>query len=252
MKNPIWIITLVTLFFASCSSKQEIKKLWSFVQTNGNDTLLHSACFLQLRDNGTYTQDFGQFEYGTWEMEDEQFFLKNQHGKTTRLGFEMKLNESKQREMHIKTGKSTAIFESNPLPDSLNNPFSKELNQWRIPAVAKETDAQLINRLYNHCVYWEAYFKWAIHNDRQSIDVRSTPSLIKIYSNGFELKPYEKLPTAWRSYFYDSADCRKANDLMKTVFEQHDINWGNPENKFQMFIRAFNQLGQHLKSPVGG
>ena len=252
MRNRICLHLAIVLAFASCSSKNNITQLWTFVQTNGNvrgdDTLLHGASFLQLRDDGSYTRDFGQFEYGTWEMDKGQFILRNQRGKTVHLAYEIKLNESKQKEMHVKIGNgATANFESSPLPDTLDNPFSKQLNRWRIPAVAKESDQQLHDRLYNHCVYWETYFKWAILNERKSIDVRSTPSLIKIYGNGFELKPYDKLPASWKSYFYDSADCQKASDIMKNVFDEHDINWGNSDNKFQMFIRAFNQLGRHLK-----
>lgn len=247
MKTRIKVLIVCSVLFASCSSKTQLSKLWFFTHTNGNvqgnDTLLSPVSFLQLRNDGSYTRDFGRFEYGSWDMGDKQIFLKNQHGKTIRLAFDINKNE-----MVVRLGNgATANFESHQLPSASENPFSKENNLWRIPPVKKESDEEINARLHNHCQFWETYFKWAVEKDLTRIDVRSTPTLIKIYSNGFELKPYDALPAAWKSYFYDSADCRKANDRMEYIFNHYNIAWGNTDNKFKMFISAFQQLGRRLK-----
>jgi hypothetical protein len=71
-----------------------------------------------------------------------------------------------------------------------------------MPALKKETDPEIKSRLLNHCQSWEAYFSGALNDRQSSVDVRSTPTLLKIYGNGFTLKPFEALPGEWRSCFF--------------------------------------------------
>lgn len=78
------------------------------------------------------------------------------------------------------------------------------------------------------------------------LDVRSTPTAIKIYGNCFGLKPVDELPPRWTSLFYDSADCRKANDIIQDIFRHKTIAWANTDSKYKMFIGAFQQLEQYL------
>ncbi len=103
------------------------------------------------------------------------------------------------------------------------------------------------NRLRNHFRFNEIYLKWALDNHFTTLDVGSTPSLLKVYSNGFALRNYEELPAAWRSYFYDEEDCKKANEIIKDLFDNHDIAWAKTDNRFIMFVSAYQQLQQLLK-----
>jgi hypothetical protein len=68
-----------------------------------------------------------------------------------------------------------------------DDPFALTNNQWRIPATKKENEQEIKSRLKNHFRFYELYFDWALNNHFQSIDVNSTPSLIRIYGNGFAL-----------------------------------------------------------------
>jgi hypothetical protein len=86
--------------------------------------------------------------------------------------------------------------------------------------VNKESAAQIRMRLLNHCRFWEMYFTWALNNHIQYIDVRSTPTPVKIYGNGFGLKPFSELPDAWKMYFYDEEDCRAASEKIQYVFNK--------------------------------
>jgi hypothetical protein len=90
-----------------------IPHLWFFTYTQGGETdsLLTPASFLELRKDGTYTRDFGRFDYGKWVYKDKILYL------------------------------------------------------------------------HNHCQFWETYFTWALKNELATIDVRSTPTAIKIYGN---------------------------------------------------------------------
>ena len=152
--------------------------------------------------------------------------------------------------MQLRSGKQTIHFESQPAAFKIvrENPFVKENNLWRIPPGKKENDAEIKNRLLNHLKFWELYFKWALENNIQSIDVRSMPTLIKIYGNGLELKPYNALPKKWISYFYDEEDCRKANGLIEDVLRNENIAWPHTDNKYKAFISVFQQLQQKVKT----
>lgn len=106
---------------------------------------------------------------------------------------------------------------------------------------------EIRKRLYNHCQFWEAYFRWALDKGLNTVDVRSTPTPIKIYGNGFALKPTEDLPAEWVNCFYDANDCRKASDMIRDIFQHKTIAWAQTDNKFKMFLSAFQQLQTLLR-----
>jgi hypothetical protein len=208
--------------------------------------VLNPANFINLESDGHYTSDFGQFDYGTWSYSEGQLLLTGRQNKKSLLP----VVYLTAREMQVGPAKGPLDnFESQPgrFRSPAENPFSRENNDWRIKAGAKETESQLKSRLINHCRFWELYFTWAFNNTIQYIDVRSTPTPIKIYGNGFGLVPFEELPAAWKTYFYDDADCATANTLLRKVFDSRKIAWPHTENKYKMFISAFQQLQQQLK-----
>lgn len=94
---------------------------------------------------------------------------------------------------------------------------------WRIKPIVKETPAQLKERLHNHFRYWELYFTWSLNNNIQYIDVRRTPTPVKIDGNGFTLKAFGELPCSWKKYFYDPEDCQVANEKIKQLIESNTI-----------------------------
>ena len=107
--------------------------------------------------------------------------------------------------------------------------------------------AEIKKRLRNHCSFWVSYFKWALENEMTTVDVRSTPTPIKIYGNGFTIKPFHELPDIWKSYFYDSSDCARSNAILEELVRTHTIAWAHTDNKYKMFISAFQQMQQFLK-----
>lgn len=252
MKFRLFIQSIfILLLLTGClHRKSSLAKVWFFTLYTGNlnDSAytLTPASFLNLQKGGSYTSDFGTFEYGTWTRNKDTLHLSNGEHKTT----DIIIDYFSPPEMRIHAdGMASASFESQPssFTTSSENPFSKENNLWRVHATRKESDEEINKRLQNHLRFWELYFSWALNSGINSIDVRSTPTLIKIYGNGFALKPFTDLPPKWKSYFYDDADCRKANAMIKTVFDKHDIAWAHTDNKYKLFISAFQQLQQFLK-----
>ena len=247
MKLSLAGFILLTMF-AGCqpSPEQGIARLWLYTHYNGNVKPAHiiPTSFLLIQSNGKYTRDFGTFEAGNWELKDEQLMLYVNH----RLAGSYFAREGGKTLMLI-TGDGTVLnFESKPLQQTDEaNPFSINNNQWRVKASQKENDTLLMKRIINHVKYWQTYFTWAFDNNLRSVDVRSTATPIKIYGNGLTLKKFKDLPPAWVNLFYDEDDCRRANDLLEEKIKAMTIAWPQTDNKYKMFISAFQQLHDNLQ-----
>lgn len=245
--SSFWFFLM--LFFSRCIAENPAR-LWFYTHTinssEASDTLLTPASFLNLKKDGSYTRDFGVFEWGRWEIKKDELVLTDTANVVTKIP--ARYGGTKDLQLKLSSD-ITANFEAQPSSFSSDfaDPFPLVNNRWRIAAVHKETEDEIRKRLINHCQYWIAYFSWANDNNLPVLDVRSTPTLIKIYGNGFALKPYGDLPPVWRSYFYDREDCKIANNLVDEAFQYHDISWAHTENKYKMFIGGFQQLQQFLK-----
>lgn len=237
----------ILLSLAACNPfEKDLSGVWFYVpsaQRSKNDSLLTATSFLQ-QSNGTYTSDLGHYDHGSWTTEADALVLTNSKGKTIRLPIE----KHSKHELRLFANENRVVsFDKYPAASGDINPFSQANNQWRIRATHAESDAELRARLHNHCRYWETYFAWALEEEVDGIDVRSTPTPIKIYGNGFGLKKYDELPTAWRQYFYDTADCRKADQMLKDVFRKRNIKWPQTDVTYEKFMSAFKQLQDQLK-----
>lgn len=251
MQRSAFLVVLLSCISIGCSSPgKRFARLWFYTHTNSSrpatTPYLTPASFLFLKKDGSYTRDIGSYEYGNWRLEEHVLILTNYKDKV----YHIPVRHFKGNEMELEMpDKTLADFES--LPGSFatpgRNPFSPENNVWRISATRKESDNEIRARLRSHFRFWEAYFAWALDNELGSVDVRSTPSPIKIYGNGFTLKSFEDLPAEWKSFFFDAEDCQKANDKLSYIFEHSDIAWANTQNKYKMFLSAFQQLQEQVK-----
>jgi hypothetical protein len=244
------LLLLLVLAFGGCTliPRSPLPALWFYTTTvgerNPKDSVLTPASFIDLRPDGTYTRDWNRFDYGTWKSKQGFLFLTDYHQKVQVL----MVDKISMEEMQImREGGSAGIFERIPSPPDPGDPFALKYNRWRIKSDHKETDEEIRRKLYNHCQFWEAYFTWALKNNISSVDVRSTPTAIKIWGNGFTLKPFEHLPDEWKSYFFDDEDCRKANDIIEDLFRNKTIAWAHTDNKYKLFIGAFQQLEDFLR-----
>ena len=249
MKKYLYCCLLLLPALSGCLFRSNpLAHLWFYQYGSGpgDDGGLTPANFLELRSDGSYTRDFGRYEYGTWMRKDMQLFLTDQHHKT----YLYSIKSITPEEMQLVVAKDrTGYFEGLPLPSAepAEDPFSTVNNQWRIPASHKENDGEIRDRLHNHCRLWEAYFKWALDKKLDVVDVRSTPTAIKIYGNGFGSIAMEDLSPRWKSLFFDEEDCRKANDMLMDILRHKTIAWAHTDSKYKMFIGAFQQLEQFLQ-----
>jgi hypothetical protein len=217
----------------------------SDILTSQEDSLLGPASFLEFRPDGSYTSDFGQFNYGTWNLQGQKLYLTNQHHTT--YVYKVKSINNKGLQLEMAKGE-IAHFDGHSLPSSKpeDDPFSTHNNQWRIKPEKKEDSAALRKRLFNHCRFWETFFSWG--SDKNiSLDATRMPTPLKIYANGFGIKHYIDLPQEWKSYFFDEDDCRKADTLIKHTFRRTKIVWPKTDDDYKRFVSGFQQLEKNLQ-----
>src|SRR5687767_10463716 len=154
-------LTILVLVAAGCKSEKErVSKLWFY--THSSRTSLSSApaltpaSFLLLRPDGSYTRDFGKYEFGNWTIKGKTLTLVNHNGEQHLLPFSKNGVNTMQIGM---SNNETANFEAitSSFTESGFHPFDKEVNQWRIPAAKKESNEEIKRRLLNHCRFWESY-----------------------------------------------------------------------------------------------
>jgi hypothetical protein len=209
------------------------------------DTLLTAASFLELSANGSYTQDFGRFDYGSWMIRDQRLYLTNQRHRT--YIYQIKKLTPQEMDLMLDAGRMGHFsVHSRPSSREEKDPFSRYNNQWRIPATHPESDAEIRQRLVNHCRFWETYLTWEKDQEHGIIEVKATPSPLKVYGNGFGLKHYGDLPAEWKSFFYDSTDCHKADTMIKRTFRRHEFVWPNTDDDLQKSISGTQQIQQWL------
>lgn len=260
--NKIFLAFLSVCVFSSCApTEKKLSKVWFFISSEtatkaegakGNlPDDLSSLSFIDLQPDGTYTAYLSSFEYGRWLVNrKDQLVLENSRKKELILPIE-KINEDE-----LSVTLRDKVYQFGGFPNNFvsadENPFSLTNNQWRIKAVHKETEEEIALRLQNHFRFWEQYFAWALKTEKEILNVRSLPSPLKLYSNGFAVIPLEEQSQKWTSNFYDSADSRIAFDKINNLLIKEDIDWPNTKNRFKLFVSAFQQLQQKIApSPKG-
>jgi hypothetical protein len=250
-KNLLFFLFFVLIFFGSCLSliPTPITGTWFYTYTSEGlptEAELTPANFICLQPNDNYTLDFGKFEYGKWKKISDTILLHSSTGNTKI--FIIKYKNGKDLKLSVQPG---VVFDFESQPYSFKTdaakPFSLQDNRWRIPALHKESNAEIKARVVNHCQFLKDYFTWALNSNITTLDVRGTPSPIQIYGNGFQLKWYYNLPQEWKDYFYDSADCQHANMMLSNAITNNTIALSSSDNKYKMFIGGFEQLEQILK-----
>ena len=126
-------MTICLIFFlAGCfhfRNSNNLAGLWFYtfssdLMPHRNDSLttagttppeLTPANFLELRPDGSYTRDFGKFEYGSWGLKNHRLSLTNQAHETS--GYAVQFAGGQDMQMTVNKGVE-AHFESNAMPGS--------------------------------------------------------------------------------------------------------------------------------------
>ena len=258
LKNSYWLnLFVLTCTIISCKDKNDLlQKVWLYNEDQTKEQVIENltkyggikdhrltaANFIDLQPDGTYSSYLNSFENGKWYYKEQNLILVNRKKELV----ELVVNKVDDKELVCTDKMKRAVYRFNGLPNDFTataqNPFSVENNQWRIKAKHKESDSELRARLKNHFSFWEKYFAWGLTGKIDYLDIRSTPSLLKMYGNGFQLEYYENLFPEWKNSFYDTADCRIAYEHLYYKMYEKNIKWPDTKNRFERFVAAFHQL----------
>jgi len=260
MKYCFCLLLLAVLFSCNQQEDRSFEKAWMYEGEQTKEEQLENifkyggsmeygfngASFLNLQPNGNFTSYFSAFDYGNWKLKDSSLLLTDHNNGL--LVLDVKKLDAKEMICLNRSNHKVYRFQgfNNSFSSQGESPFSLANNQWRIKAVYKEEDPQIQSRLKNHFKWWEKYFSWALKNKMQVLDIRSTPSVLQMYANGFELKYYDRQFPEWKTIFYDTADCWRAYEMVYYLMYQKNIKWPKTENRFEAFVSAFQQLQQWM------
>ena len=260
MRNYFLLLLPVVFFSCKTKDKTSFEKVWFYndeltdqeqmenLRKYGGATeyRFSAASFLNLQPNGKFTSYLSAFDYGDWKLQDSTLQLTT-HNKG-KLLLEVKHLTPKQM-VCINKG-SHKVFRFNGFENSISpepeSPFAITNNLWRAKPSHKESDAELTSRLKNHFRWWEKYFSWSLNSKIKVLDIRSTPSVLELYGNGFELKYYDYQFPEWKNIFYDTANCWRAYEMVYYLMYRKNIKWLKTENRFESYISAFQQLQQWM------
>jgi hypothetical protein len=253
-RGSLWVfITIIALLNNSCQLRRDkLCRVWFYQHERGADPqeqcCLIPASFLNIQQDGTYTLYFSQFEYGTWQLDDTVLVLTNQHRHTTQLHIDDVVDDKLC--VHFTDKPNQRRFEgaNNEFDNEDDNPFCRKNNEWRLPPSHKESDPEIAARLRNHFHFWEKYFDWGMHHIKgATVDAHTPPTLMRLHGNGLAVTPFDELSDRWVASFYDKEDCSKASNKVTNFFISDDIDWPNTENKYQLFISAFQQMEEKIR-----
>ncbi|MCB9055525.1 MAG: hypothetical protein H6549_06630 [Chitinophagales bacterium] len=236
-------------------NKRNISQTWFFSYTTqtGKGFKITSELtpenFIDLRSDGSFTSYLDTVEYGRWKEEKGSINFKLQNGNSKKIQVKnLAIDEIVLDLTPDETNRYYHVF--SPIPNEtlseLDNPFATESQIWRIKPHHSENEKELKDRLRNHFSFWEKYFNWALINNMETLDIHSEQSPLKLYSNGFELIPFEKLSEKWKNCFANDEECLQAWNILKDLISSRNISWPKTDNRFKAFLSVFQQMQSHL------
>jgi hypothetical protein len=247
MQKLLFFLSLILI--AGCGSGDVLSKAWIYQEDENTegDGRLSGASFIDLQKDGTYTCNLEDYQWGKWYRKKEKLVLVNNRGRI----YDFKIESAEKDKLvlldKIEGRKLSFAGFSNRFDTPGDNPFSRQNNRWRLKASGPETDQEITARLKNHFTYWEKYFAWGHDVNAKSLDVRSLPSPIKMYGNGFELLHPTQQSTGWTKTFYDTSDCRKAYEKLYYAMYRTKVKWMKSKNRYEKFADAFRQVNGGIR-----
>lgn len=106
-------------------------------------------------------------------------------------------------------------------PKTLTSPYNytdPKYNKWREKPTARETDAQIKERMKAIFTFTTLFFQNSKEIKESKFNRQSIPAPLQIYNNGVGMLPFEKC-YQWRAAFYDEQDAKKAYDIILGIMK---------------------------------
>ncbi|WCM42721.1 hypothetical protein MG290_03310 [Flavobacterium sp. CBA20B-1] len=103
--------------------------------------------------------------------------------------------------------------------DKENDIRSLAFNKWRFPAIQKETNQQIKERLIANLKYIAAYMRVHMYGGYDLIHTDGIHSPFLYARNGLFLYEWQRVPYFWKHVFYDEKDAEKAYKMVRNTFK---------------------------------
>ncbi len=202
---------------------------------------------LSIFNDNTYTVMAGDGSYvpGTWTKENNKLTLRPDVDPTKILVQEVRYVRNELKLRNPKTGLTNIYsLEEKPLPQAKEDPLHKDNNTWRIAATAKESEAQVKERLLNIVKHYTYILKAANERKSEVVSFVYSRALINIYNGGIGSVPKDQLPEEWIQTFYSRNQALEAYNMFENYLESSTYraassgNWIEDDYRILLSIYA--------------
>ncbi|WP_118976639.1 hypothetical protein [Taibaiella koreensis] len=248
MKRYLNLIALLLL--VSCGNKsRNIEGLWLFREEGESSGSTQPGSFLNLARDGRYTlfiPDY--FDYGYWTKDPAdsntiQFNSKrpeNHYG--ARFSMSIKIYNEKYLSVFYtlpsqveqagggnnlafdqvgsQLARAIKLFRS-PVqyPDSLD-PYSYNLNRWRLRSPVPESCRQIQFRTINYLKHMYALFREQDRQQSEQYGYPYSPSPLLYGQNGIATIDFDQIAPYWKNTFFNQSQARQSCAMLYALFDE--------------------------------
>lgn len=250
LKLPLFpFILLMMITLLSCNKQEQpLTGLWEFSAAGYAPGQRHADCFLNLQTDGKYTlfiPDY--FDYGTYRQDkkDKNILRFTTYRKGHYYGdtFSVRITGGNADEQQVQLslaahaqlhpGFDTVVYDyitdkvkaeltlnrsAVQYPDI--DPYSYNLNRWRIRADHKESCQEISYRVINFLKHMHALFDGQRKAESEKVGYQFSPSPLLFGANGIASKHITEVPGYWVHTFYDEGQALQGNNMISAIFDE--------------------------------
>lgn len=255
----------------SCNRQDEpLTGLWEFSSFGEGGDANYVDCFINLRADGKYTiyiPDY--FDYGTFKQDksDKNIYRFTSYRKQNYYGntFWMRINEDGDEAKKVTLSLAeqarqypvtdTAIYdymignvtEFTTLKKAVvqfpeEDPYSYNLNRWRIRPQHPESCRELSFRLINYLRHMDALFDGLQKAGSEKTGYPYSPSPILYGANGIANKNIREVPPYWIHTFYSPEQALEASHMISAIFNEHMVFPKDTKRYDEMWSKLLEQM----------
>jgi hypothetical protein len=261
---------ILTLFVSCGNSDKPMTGLWEFAASGYIADDKYVDCFLNLQADGKYTlfiPDY--FDYGTYKQDkkDKKVYKFTSYRQNKYYGstFEITISRGGEQEKKIvlslaeqarqHPGFDSAVYDN--ITEKINreitvkkaavqfpdtDPYSYNLNRWRIRPGHKESCKEVSYRLINYLRHMHALFEGQGKAGAETANYRYSPSPLVYGANGMASKRIDEIPVYWIYTYYNEEQAKQANNMISAIFDEK-IDFPKGTKRYdEMWTKLLSQM----------
>lgn len=270
LKFTLLPFVLISLFASCGNGDKPMTGLWEFAASGYIADDKYVDCFLNLQADGKYTlyiPDY--FDYGTYKQDKQNknvyrftsYRKSNYYGKGFMIIIagggeqEKKIVLSLAEAVNQHEGFDTAVYDyitekiheettllKAPVQFPDEDPYSYNLNRWRIRPDHKESCKEVSYRLINYLRHMHALFDGQGKAGAETANYRYSPSPLIYGANGMASKRINEIPPYWVHTYYNKEQAEQANDMISAIFDEKIIFPKGTKRYDEMWTKLLSQM----------